>query len=391
MKIDYIGLISKSLSEHTRKVLNNDKTETLTFFINDTIGWNNIDEYTQKNELYEVSNQIRTYTINHSKIELDFIKSIFNRLDYFLDIDFEEMNHDDGSDIDIYSIEYSSGLQNNALGQIISQTSNLGSWWDIFWKKTDEFEGLNSNDQNTIVHEIGHALGLSHPFEDPFNKLWNSSDTIMSYNIGPNGWNTWYSDADIQALLNIWGRENDNGSLNFSNTSSYYQFKKEDSNRYFINSEIGNEEITDVKNLLFTDQVLNMENDIVGVFDQIKGIDDITGKVYRLYNAAFARFPDRDGLKYWINKNQTQENDLIQTTKSFINSQEFLNTYGREISNSEFINNLYNNILNRAPDTEGYAYWVGNLNNNIEERFEVLLGFSESTENKNIFKIECGF
>ena len=47
--------------------------------------------------------------------------------------------------------------------------------------------------------------------------------------------------------------------------------------------------------------------------------------------------------------------------------------------------NLYSNVLNRELDQGGYDYWVGNLNNGIEQRHEVLLGFSESTENKALF------
>ena len=59
----------------------------------------------------------------------------------------------------------------------------------------------------------------------------------MSYNIGPNGWNNWYSDADIKALLHIWGRENDNENLGFSKKSNSYQFRRgRDNNRYFIKS-----------------------------------------------------------------------------------------------------------------------------------------------------------
>ena len=37
------------------------------------------------------------------------------------------------------------------------------------------------------------------------------------------------------------------------------------------------------------------------------------------------------------------------------------------------------------------AQWVGNLNNGLEQRHEVLLGFSESAENKALFTDMTGF
>ena len=59
-------------------------------------------------------------------------------------------------------------------------------------------------------------------------------------------------------------------------------------------------------------------------------------------------------------------------------------------SNEQYVKTLYQNILDREPDADGYNYWVGQLNNGIEDRSELLLGFAESTENKNLFSEVTG-
>ncbi|CAM5335704.1 hypothetical protein SSTU70S_04941 [Stutzerimonas stutzeri] len=61
-------------------------------------------------------------------------------------------------------------------------------------------------------------------------------------------------------------------------------------------------------------------------------------------------------------------------------------------SDETFIDLLYQNILDRAPDQAGYIYWVDHLygmnksglnpNGVVLSRADVLVGFSESAENK---------
>ena len=65
--------------------------------------------------------------------------------------------------------------------------------------------------------------------------------------------------------------------------------------------------------------------------------------------------------------------------------------YGEDVSNEQYVKTLYQNILDREPDTDGYNYWVGQLNNGIEDRSELLLGFAESAENKALFTDMTGF
>ena len=113
--------------------------------------------------------------------------------------------------------------------------------------------------------------------------------------------------------------------------------------------------------------------------------------MFRIYNAAFSRFPDNDGLKYWINQYRTGTDNHEIVSKSFINSNEFVKRYGSNLTNEIFVEKLYINVLGRSYDQEGYNYWTGNLNNKIEERWSVLWNISQSKENIEIFNEINGF
>ena len=63
-----------------------------------------------------------------------------------------------------------------------------------------------------------------------------------------------------------------------------------------------------------------------------------------------------------------------------MNSAEFLQKYGT-LSPPDFVATLYQNALGRAPDAAGEQVWVNAMNNGMT-RAQVLLGFSDSTENR---------
>ena len=54
----------------------------------------------------------------------------------------------------------------------------------------------------------------------------------------------------------------------------------------------------------------------------------------------------------------------------------------------EYIFSLYKIILNREPDSFGFEYWLNQLQSNKDNQNNLLIGFAESTENKQTFAQE---
>ena len=111
---------------------------------------------------------------------------------------------------------------------------------------------------------------------------------------------------------------------------------------------------------------------------------------HQVYSASFKRLPDLDGLRYWIGNFSSGIDDERAVASSFLASAEFKQRYGDNVSNESYVETLYVNVLGRDYDQVGYNYWLGNLNNGVETRYELLLGFSESAENKALFSEMTG-
>ncbi|MCU6502080.1 DUF4214 domain-containing protein [Rugamonas sp. A1-17] len=104
------------------------------------------------------------------------------------------------------------------------------------------------------------------------------------------------------------------------------------------------------------------------------------GQAYRMYQAAFNRSPDIDGLGFWISKLDAGMT-LATVAQDFIDSTEFKTTYGAAQGDADFVTSLYNNVLHRAPEQAGFDHWMAGLHDG-QARAQVLLSFSESAENQ---------
>lgn len=105
---------------------------------------------------------------------------------------------------------------------------------------------------------------------------------------------------------------------------------------------------------------------------------DAEGFVYRLYLATLDREPDSAGLSSWVSLFQDSGLSQTQIASGFVNSPEFQSTYGL-LSDSEFVELLYNNVLGRSSDPTGLNSWLDAMTGGLS-RADVVLGFSNSPE-----------
>ncbi len=119
-----------------------------------------------------------------------------------------------------------------------------------------------------------------------------------------------------------------------------------------------------IVSLLATDQTLN------------------DARLVRLYEAFFKRPPDLTGFNYWTEQ-LAQGKGLIRTAQQFSESSEFVRTYG-SLDNGAFVDLVYRNVLGRDAEPTGRAYWLAELNAKTKNRGDVMINFSESSENIRI-------
>jgi hypothetical protein len=114
-------------------------------------------------------------------------------------------------------------------------------------------------------------------------------------------------------------------------------------------------------------------------------VDGSAGQIFRLYSAAFSREAEPFGLGYWIWR-MDDGTSIQQVSKEFMRQVEFDTMYGVNPSDEVFIKQLYLNVLHRAPDADGFQYWMNTLGHNsnpdkAEVRAQMLIDFSDSLEN----------
>ena len=153
---------------------------------------------------------------------LDWLLRELSRLDEVIDLDFYFQADSDGTLLDVYldteiNLEdgIALGLATPNLFTSSSDDSVEYRWWEVFLN-TPELISNPSQLRYALIHEIGHSLGLEHPFEDNDGDVWGSifswprgDETVMSYTQPDGDWPTTFSPLDFAALASLWSLEVD--------------------------------------------------------------------------------------------------------------------------------------------------------------------------------------
>ncbi len=110
-----------------------------------------------------------------------------------------------------------------------------------------------------------------------------------------------------------------------------------------------------------------------------------------LYHAAFGRAPDIGGLSWWALGGATLETAAAQ----FLVSAEWQAAGGAALSNTAFIEAVYDNAFGRAPDNAGLDHWVARMTGSADapamSRAEVLMAIARSAEHQAAWNTADGY
>ena len=107
----------------------------------------------------------------------------------------------------------------------------------------------------------------------------------------------------------------------------------------------------------------------------------LEGFVKRMYVIVLKREAEKDGYDFWVNALRNGEKSAQDMTRYFFDSKEFK---GLNLSNEEFLNRLYESVMNRKPDREGYNYWLSRLESGDLSRVKIVDMFVDSPEFKDL-------
>lgn len=102
----------------------------------------------------------------------------------------------------------------------------------------------------------------------------------------------------------------------------------------------------------------------------------------RLYQAVFDRASDQDGAEFWVDQLEAGSS-AVEIADFFLSSEEGVAMGFDEMSDAEFVSTLFDNAFDRAADPDGLVYWTNQIANGDATRAEVVVQFVGSAEGQD--------
>lgn len=246
------------------------------------------------------------------------------------------------------------------------------------WASENSNPVAGSSGFETLLHELGHALGLKHPFDSgaklPINED-NTTNTVMSYTSGGKNQST-FSPYDVAALMWLYGGDGLGGQMGAHGNKFYFTgnaannaimggagidtaaFSGKRANYtlqptslgFTVNDSTGvdgKDTLSSIERLQFADTKLAL--DLGGsagitakILGAVFGVSSLSNKAYVGIGLGYLD----SGMGYA---------DLMQLA---IDAR-----LGGRGSNTEVVNLLYTNVVGSPPDADAMAFYKGLLDN----------------------------
>lgn len=104
-------------------------------------------------------------------------------------------------------------------------------------------------------------------------------------------------------------------------------------------------------------------------------------EVAKLYVATFNRAPLADGLDYWADENLEDNGWTIEMiAESFFDQEETQELYPEDMSSSQLVIAIFDNLFGRLPAVEGLEYWTEALDTGAVSRGEMVLAIASGAQ-----------
>jgi hypothetical protein len=136
-----------------------------------------------------------------------------------------------------------------------------------------------------------------------------------------------------------------------------------------------------VEQIRFSDGILGVSGLSAG-----PSLDSMLGQIYV---AAFRRAPEAEGYNYWAK--DVAARGYIAVADTMFSLDVVKAIYPTWMTSTEVVTTIYNNVFNRAPDTEGLNFWVKQLASQsrgqlVMEMTNAALGSPDGTSGKDFFQ-----